>query len=272
MKSQLIEDNKRSLFGQLLKRWREHRGFSQLDLALASNVSQRHISFLESGRANPSREMIVELATVLDIPLREQNMMLTAAGFTAIYSQSDLQDPQVEPIRKAIEFILHQHEPFPAVVVDRYWNLLQSNRAATALMNLLISPDSKQLKVNLMRLMFDPKGLRPVVSNWKEVAAHLIQRVQREALAAGQNTQSTALLNELLTYPDIPHSNDLNWHSPLLTVNFLKDGLGFNFFSTITTLGTPYDVTLQELRIECLFAADDVTKQNMIALQAKQLD
>lgn len=263
-------EDKRSLFGRLLKQWRENRGFSQLDLALTSNVSQRHISFLESGRANPSKDMILELATVLDIPLREQNVMLTAAGFAPIYTQSDLNDPQVEPIRKAIDFMLRKHEPYPAVVVDRYWNLLQSNHAATNLMNLLIAAELDQLEspINLMRLMFDPDGLRPAVANWEEVAGYLIQRVHREAVAEGQSDQSMALLKQLLAYPDVPNRNlNWQWHSPLLTVNFIKGEFQLNFFSTIATLGTPRDVTLQELRIECMFPADSLTEQNLLKLQ-----
>lgn len=260
--------DRRSSFGYFLRQWRDRRGLSQLDLAVISNVSQRHISFLESGRANPSRGMILELATVLDIPLREQNVMLTAAGFAPIYSESDLHDPQVEPVRKALDFILEKQEPYPAVVIDRYWNLLQSNNAATHLMNLLTDPQvpTQENRVNLMRLMFDPHGLRPFVANWQEVAGHLIRRVHREAIVEGHSDKSMALLNELLTYPDVPQSwRDLQWewHAPLLTVNFVKGERSFNFFSTIATLGTPYDITLQELRVECLFPADDGTEENM---------
>jgi transcriptional regulator with XRE-family HTH domain len=263
-------ENKHNSFGHFLRQWRDRRGLSQLDLALISNVSQRHISFLESGRANPSQEMILELATVLDIPLREQNVMLSAAGFAPIYSESDLHDPQVEPICKALDFMLKKQEPYPAVVIDRYWNLLQSNGAATHLMNLLLPQALQFDRVNLMRLMFDPHGLRPVVANWHEVAAHLIRRVHREAVVEGQSEKSVALLNELLAYPDVPQSwRDLQWewHTPLLTVNFVKGDRQFNFFSTIATLGTPYDITLQELRVECLFPADDITAENMRKLQ-----
>lgn len=267
-------ENRHNSFGQFLRQWRDRRGLSQLDLAVMSNVSQRHISFLESGRAKPSRAMILELATVLDIPLREQNVMLTAAGFAPVYSESDLQDPQVEPIRKALDFILHKQEPYPAVVIDRYWNLLQSNRAATNLLNFLIDPQILQPQfecINLMRLMFNPQGLRPVVANWQEVAGHLIRRVHREAIVEGQSEKSIALLNELLAYPDVPQSwrnLQWEWHAPLLTVNFVKGDRQFNFFSTIATLGTPYDITLQELRVECLFPADDITAENMRKLQA----
>lgn len=138
--------NRDASFGNLLKHWRNQRGLSQLDLALAGNVSQRHISFLESGRANPSRDMVMQLAAVLDVPLRDQNIMLTAAGFAPIYSQSDLSAPEVEPIRKAIEFILRQQEPYPALVMDRYWNLIESNTSAQRLTGLkqISSPNKAQ--------------------------------------------------------------------------------------------------------------------------------
>lgn len=265
--------NRDASFANLLKHWRNQRGLSQLDLALAGNVSQRHISFLESSRANPSRDMVLQLAAVLDVPLRDQNIMLTAAGFAPIYSQSDLSAPEVEPIRKAIEFILRQQEPYPALVMDRYWNLLQSNTSAQRLTNWLIHPEELQRrfnidgKINLMRLMFHPQGFKPFVANWEEIASHLIQRVYREAFADGHSDESMALFQELEAYPDVPHlwqqSLPRTWQLPLLTVQFVKDGLSLNLFSTIATLGTPHDITLQELRIESLFPADEATQTSL---------
>jgi transcriptional regulator with XRE-family HTH domain len=246
---------------------------SQLDLALAGNVSQRHISFLESGRANPSRDMVLQLAAVLDVPLRDQNIMLTAAGFAPIYSQSDLSAPEVEPIRKAIEFILRQQEPYPALVMDRYWNLIQSNTAAQQLTNWLVHPEKLQHhfcingRINLMRLMFHPQGFKPFVGNWEEIASHLMQRVYREAFVHGHSDESMALFQELQAYPDAPRlwqqSLPRTWQLPLLTVQFVKDGLSLNLFSAIATLGTPHDITLQELRIESLFPADEVAQTNL---------
>ncbi|MEG4507567.1 helix-turn-helix transcriptional regulator [Microcoleus sp. F6_B4] len=260
-------------FGNLLKHWRNQRGLSQLDLALAGNVSQRHISFLESGRANPSRDMVLQLAAVLDVPLRDQNIMLTAAGFAPIYSQSDLSAPEVEPIRKAIEFILRQQEPYPALVMDRYWNLIQSNTAAQQLTNWLVHPEKLQHhfcingRINLMRLMFHPQGFKPFVGNWEEIASHLMQRVYREAFVDGPSDESMALFQELQAYPDAPRlwqqSLPRTWQLPLLTVQFVKDGLSLNLFSAIATLGTPHDITLQELRIESLFPADEVAQTNL---------
>lgn len=259
-------------FGMLLKQWRSQRGFSQLDLAVTSQVSQRHISFLESGRAKPSREMVLQLAEVLEIPLRQQNLMLTAAGFAPIHAETDLSAPEMAVIRKALDFMLRQQEPYPAIVVDRYWNLLLTNPAANRLLNAFIAPEELQAhfyrdgKVNLMRAMFHPQGFRPFVVNWDDFSVHLLQRLHREAIAEGESEQSKALLNELMSYPGIAEV----WHpsarttqnTMLLTVHLKRGDLELEFFSTIATLGTPYDITLQELRIECLFPANDRTEQN----------
>jgi transcriptional regulator with XRE-family HTH domain len=267
-------------FGTLLKQWRNQRGFSQLDLAITSQVSQRHISFLESGRAKPSRDMVLQLATVLEVPLRQQNLMLTTAGFAAIHTQTDLSDPEMASVRKALDFMLQKQEPYPAFVIDRYWNLILTNDAATRLLITFIDPDQLQIrfnvdgKINLMRVLFHLQGLRPFMVNWEKLAGHLLQRLQREAMAEGEGEQSTALLNELMSYPDVAELGQSSKRSALtsrrassqdallLTAHFKRDYLEWNFFSTIATLGTPYDITLQELRIECLFPADEATEQD----------
>lgn len=260
-------------FGKLLKSWRNQRGFSQLNLALASDVSQRHISFLESSRANPSRDMVLKLAAVLNVPLRDQNIMLTAAGFDPIYSESDLLSPELEPIRQAIGFILKQQEPYPALVMDRYWNLIQHNTSSQKLINWLIEPEKLHNnfyidgKINLMRLMLHPQGLKPFIANWSELACHLMQRVYRETITTGENNEYMLLFNEIQTYPDViqvwQKPNPYSWQIPLLTVQFIKEEISFNFFTTITTLGTPHDILLQELRIESLFPADKITEMNL---------
>ena len=276
-----FSSNRDASFGNLLRHWRNQRGLSQLDLALAGNVSKRHISFLESGRANPSREMVLQLAVVLDVPLRDQNVMLTAAGFAPIYSQSDLSAPEVEPIRQAIGFILQQQEPYPALVMDRYWNLIESNTAAQQLINWLVHPEDLQHhfcidgKINLMRLMFHPQGFKPFVANWEEISSHLTQRVYREAFTDGHTDESMALFQELQPYLDVPglwqQSLPRTWQLPLLTLRFVKDGLSLSFFSTLTTLGTPQDITLQELRIESLFPADEVTQASLRKLACEDI-
>ena len=263
-----IADNS---FGQLLKQWRSQRNFSQLDLSITSNVSQRHISFLESGRSNPSRDMVLTLAAVLDIPLRQQNQMLTAAGFSPLYSEFDLNDPEVAPIRRALEFTLRQQEPYPALVMDRYWNQIVMNKGAESLIGWLT--DEKELPAeigpNLIKLMLHPQGIKEHVENWEIVASHLIHRVRRETQTEGEQ-QSQSLFNSLLAYPEIENllrsPVKENWQLPLLNTIFSKAHQRLSFFTTLTTLGTPYDITLQELRLECLFPADKVTEEVFQAL------
>jgi transcriptional regulator with XRE-family HTH domain len=259
-------------FGTLLKQWRNQRGFSQLDLAVSSEVSQRHISFLESGRAKPSRDMVLELANVLEVPLRQQNLMLTAAGFAPIHTETDLSAPEMTSIRKALDFILQQQEPLPAIVVDRYWNLVLLNNGATRLLSTFIDPDKLQAlfeidgKINLMRVAFHDRGLRPFIVNWEECAGHMLQRMYREASSTGESEQSSMLFKELLSYPGVSEMWDASQRSLhntlLLTLYLRRKDLDWQFFTTIATLGTPYDITLQELRIECLFPADEATERD----------
>lgn len=255
-----------SSFGQLLKQWRSQRNFSQLDLSIASNVSQRHISFLESGRANPSREMVLTLSAVLDIPLRQQNQMLTAAGFAALYSEFDLSDPEVAPIRRALQFTLRQQEPYPAFVMDRYWNQMMMNEGAKHLIGWLTEEKELPAEIgpNLIKLMLHPQGIREHVENWEVVASHLIHRVYRETRVEGEQ-QSQSLFDSLLAYPAVENlwrsPVAENWQLPLLNTVFSKAQQRLNFFTTLTTLGTPQDITLQELRLECLFPADSATEE-----------
>ena len=259
-------------FGAILKQWRDRRSFSQLELALTSQVSQRHISFLESGRAKPSQEMILQLANVLEIPFRQQNLMLSAAGFAPIHTETDLSAPEMTSVCKAINCMLSQQEPYPAIVIDRYWNLLLANQGASRFLNIFIDPEQLQTlfcvdgKINLMRFTFDPQGLRPFIVNWEELAGHLLQRVYREANLSIESEQSTLLFDELMRYPDAAELWKTSSQSPqndlILTTHFKQNDLDLRFFSTIATLGTPYDITLQEIRIECLFPADEQTERN----------
>jgi transcriptional regulator with XRE-family HTH domain len=266
----IAREDRFNSFGMLLKQWRDRRNFSQLDLALTSQVSQRHISFLESGRAKPSQQMVLQLAGVLEIPLRQQNLLLSAAGFAPIHTETDLSAPEMTPVRKAIDLILHQHEPYPAFVVDRYWNLLLTNQGATRLLDAFIAPEKLHTlfyidgKINLLRVMFHPQGLRPFIVNWESCTDRLLQRLHREALVEGESDVSHQLLREFMSYPDVDRiwqtSSRTTHHALLLTIHLRRDNLELKFFSTIATLGTPYDITLQELRIECLFPADEATE------------
>jgi transcriptional regulator with XRE-family HTH domain len=265
-------------FGPMLRAWRRRRGASQLSLALQSGVSQRHVSFLESGRARPSREMVVQLSTALDVPLRQRNEMLLAAGFAPAYRESSLAAPELAPVRRAIDFILKQQEPYPAVVIDRLWNLLQANDAANAFTVFLFEgappapPPGKG--PNLLRWILDPKALRSKISNWQEVARYLVATTYAEILAAGGEPKALAFIEEIMAYPDVPASfRKLRFEErppPMLTVDYLVGGKALSVFTTIATLGTPQDITLQEVRVESFFPADDRSDALFRSLAAKR--
>ena len=265
------------LFGPMLRAWRRRRGASQLALALQSGVSQRHVSFLESGRARPSREMVVQLTSALDVPLRQRNAMLLAAGFAPVYRESNLGAPELTPVRQAIDRMLKQQEPYPAVVIDRLWNLLEANEAAVAFTLFLHEgpppppPPGKQ--PNLLRSLLDPKGLRPKIANWEEVARYLVSTTYAEILAAGGEPKALAFIEEVMAYPDVPASfRKLRFEDrppPVLTLDYIVGGKSLSVFTTIATLGTPQDVTLQEVRIECFFPADERSDALFKSLAAK---
>ncbi len=266
------------LFGPMLRTWRRRRGASQLSLALQSGVSQRHVSFLESGRAKPSREMVVQLSSALDVPLRQRNAMLLAAGFAPVYRESSLTAPELAPVRRAIDHMLKQQEPYPAVVIDRLWNLLQANEAASAFTVLLFegppTPPPPGKGPNLLRWILDPKALRSKISNWEEVARYLVSTTYAEILAAGGEPKALAFIEEIMAYPDVPASfRKLRFEdrpAPMLTIDYLVGGKALSVFTTIATLGTPQDITLQEVRIECFFPADDRSDALFKSLAAKR--
>jgi transcriptional regulator with XRE-family HTH domain len=253
-----------SAFGRLLRQWRERRRLSQLDLACTADVSSRHVSFLETGRAQPSREMVLLLARVLDVPLRDRNQLLTAAGFAAIYRETKLDAPAMTQVRRALDFILRQQEPYPAIVLDRHWNVLQANPATSRLVTSFVDPAADLGPPNAMRLMFHPCGFRPHIVNWEAMAAALIQWLHRDVASGFADDETRALLDELLSYPGVPRqwrALDLDVSTaPFLAVEFRKDALELRYFSTLTSLGTPHDITLQELRIESFFPADEATE------------
>jgi transcriptional regulator with XRE-family HTH domain len=265
------------MFGPMLRAWRRRRGASQLALALQSGVSQRHVSFLESGRAKPSREMVVQLTTALDVPLRQRNAMLLAAGYAPVYRESNLAAPELTPVRQAIERILKQQEPYPAVVIDRLWNLLQANEAGQAFTVFLFEgpppppPPGKQ--PNLLRWLLDPKALRSKIANWEEVARYLVSTTFAEILADGGEPKALAYIEEIMAYPDVPASfRKLRFEDrppPVLTADYIVGGKSLSVFTTIATLGTPQDITLQEVRIECFFPADERSDALFRSLAAK---
>jgi transcriptional regulator with XRE-family HTH domain len=258
-----------------LKFWRAARRLSQLALATEAEVSARHLCFVETGRARPSRELILLLAHVLDVPLRERNQLLLAAGFAPMFKETALEASELAHVRAALDAILRQQEPFPAVVMNRGWEIVRSNTAASRFFGYLLGDTTPAPTANVMHMMFDPRLVRPFVTNWPEVAGALLRRIQREAVGRVDDEGTARLLRELLTFPD---AQDI-WHrspptspvEPVLPVSFAKDGRRFEMFSAVTTLGTPQDITLQEIRIECFFPANPATEHELRELAtAKQ--
>jgi transcriptional regulator with XRE-family HTH domain len=260
----------RPSFSGLLRSWRRRRRLSQLELALESGVSQRHLSFLESGRSAPSRAMLLELAETLAVPLRERNTWLLAAGFAPAFRSSPLDDPQMTQVMSAVRMMLANHEPFPAIAIDRTWNIRLSNGPFDSLVS-MIGPDL-WTRVggehhNIMRLFFHPAGIRPLVVNWAAIAPLLWHRVQREAEAAGAR-EGNEILAELGRYVDtetLRVADDMAL-LPVLPLVMERDGLRVSLFTVIATFGTAQDVTADELRIESLFPADDATERLFRAL------
>lgn len=250
----------RSRIGELLREWRGTRRMSQLGLALEAHVSARHVSFIETGRSRPTREMVLRLAEVLDVPLRDRNLMLDAAGFAPHYGETSWHAPELEPVRRAVERILAHQEPYPAVVMDRHWNILRANEAADGLFGRMIDLATVPPPANVLRLMFDPAGVRPYVVNWPEVARALLGRIAREAVCGVPDAGLRELQEELLAYPGVaaaaPSRALTTPTLPVIPVRFRKAPFEAAYFSTLTTLGTPQDIALQEIRIECFFPAE----------------
>jgi transcriptional regulator with XRE-family HTH domain len=250
-----------SNFGDRLRWWRDRRGWSQLELAGTAETSQRHISFLESGRTGPSRDMVLRLSAALDVPLRQQNALLLAAGFAPAWRESDLAAPELAKVNAALDFMLAQHEPYPAFVIDRRWNLLRANAGAVRLVAFLLGSVPAG-PINLAEALLSPAALRPLIQNWDEVALYFLRGVQADAIADG-TAETAGLLQRLLTFPDLPTLSQVlepaEARAPVLTVHFRKGETSLRLFTTIASLGTAHDVTLQEIRIECFFPADDET-------------
>lgn len=247
-------------FGRMLRECRRGRRLSQLDLALNAEVSQRHLSFLESGRARPSRDMVVQLAQALDLSLETRNRLLSAAGFAGLYPRRPLDTDAMAPIRNAVERMLTLHEPFPAMVVDRAWNVVMANRALPKMFALLGGMEAMAARVggaNLLRMSLHPEGLRPYILNFEEFAAHMLARSAHEAL---EHPVLDALLQDVLRYPGLPsRGRSVDFSTPMLPVLPMRvgvNGMELSLFTTLTSFGTPLDITADELRIENLFPAD----------------
>jgi transcriptional regulator with XRE-family HTH domain len=244
-----------------LREWRAARGLSQLELSMRAGFSARHLSFIETGRTKPSRQALLAIAESLDVPLRERNRLLEAAGFAHVYRQTPLAADEMSHVRGVLQFILDRHEPYGAVLLDRYSNLLMANAAASRMLGALIDPSLVAASPNLLRMVCHPLGLRSAIVNWDEVARHLLGRAERELSHPGDDPAGTQLLAELRGYVG-PMTHPAAGPSPadlLLPVHIRKGELDVRLFSTIMTLGTPQDVTLQELRVETFFPADEAS-------------
>ncbi|MHC8357991.1 helix-turn-helix domain-containing protein [Pseudomonas sp. LB3P81] len=263
----------REPFGPLLKAWRQRRGLSQLAFAEVSGTSQRHISFLECGRSQPSRQMALQLAATLDMPLHERNALLIAAGFAPVYRESPLDHPASRFVRQAIDLLLAKQEPYPAALIDSRWNQLRTNQAGERFFAVLLDGQPPQATLspdghpNLIKLLLHPQGVRPYVVNWQEIAAFLIQRLKAEALRCGGDEQTARLLEEVSHFPGMPpywpvlDASQLD--NPVLMTHFRKGASDLRFFTTLTTLGAPLDAGLEQLRLESYFPADDATERFM---------
>src|SRR5947208_1187168 len=257
--------------GGLLREWRQRRRLSQLDLSVEAEVSARHLSFVETGRSRPSRELVLHLAEHLEVPLRERNSLLMAAGYAPVYHETPLDADHMTPVRDALDKLLAGHEPFPAVVVNRRWDLVTTNRPAMALLTDGVAPELLAPPANALRVSLHPDGLAPRIVNLEEWSSHLLMRVQREIAVTGDATL-TALREELLGYPGVVEapSSPADPRELLFVPLVLRgaDGDELRFFSTLASFGTALDITMAELSIESFFPADGATASALRAVWA----
>ncbi len=254
------------LFPALLRHWRSRRGMSQLDLAVAADVSSRHVSFLETARAKPSREMVLRLGATMDVPLRDQNEMLRAAGFDAEFAEPSVDGELPGPIAQAIDRMLAHHEPFPLTVLDRAYNVLRTNTAAMRIVGHFIAePARLPARPNAFHLLFDPRLCRPFILDWERIARAMVARLHREVLASAGDAALAGLLHSLFEYPGVTEAwrqPDFSLPSePVAAFRLKRDALEMAFLTTITGFSAPGNVTLEELRFESYLPLDDATER-----------
>ncbi|MFK7915215.1 MAG: helix-turn-helix domain-containing protein [Pseudomonadales bacterium] len=264
-------------FGSLLRQWRNHRRLSQLSLAVDSGISQRHISFLETGRAQPSRRTVLDLSETLGIPLRERNTLLLRAGFSSVYSDAPLPHAESGLFREALDQILARHEPYPALIVDGSWNLLTSNAGAMRLFSEFVDLESLLALTGdnapdfpMVRLCMEDDGLKPFIENWDEVAYSFLQRARAALLANPLDSAAKQLVDYLEQHPSAPAA----WHAPIwneptapaLGIRLRKGAQRFSLFSMMAHFGAPQQITAQELSVELFFPADQTTEQALTML------
>jgi transcriptional regulator with XRE-family HTH domain len=253
--------------GQMIREWRQRRRLSQLDLACEASISTRHLSFLETGRSRPSREMLLHLAEQLDIPLRERNHLLTAGGYAAVFPERSMADPAMAAARRAVELVLAGHEPYPALALDRHWRMLDANRAVAPLLQ-GVDPALLEPPVNVLRLSLHPDGLAPRIVNLHEWRAHLLSRLHGQ-IEASDDPVLAALFDELRELPMPAAAAKAGGGEDLAGVavpfRLRTDAGVLSFLSTTTVFGTPVDITLSELAVESFFPADALTARAMVA-------
>jgi len=263
-------------FGALLKDWRQHRRISQLDLSSLSGISQRHISFLETGRSRPSRAMVLALSDTLDIPLRERNALLQSAGFAPTYPETPLDGQRTAIFRAALKATLDHHEPYPALVLDGRWNLVMANDGALrffgqfvdifAALSEMGSPEEFQV----VRLCLSDAGLKPYIVNWEELAFSFLARARRALLVNPRDVHLPALVREICEHPDAPAAwRQPDWMAlpdPALAMEMEKDGVRYRLFTMLAHFGAPQSVTLEELSVETFFPADEATRTHLVGL------
>lgn len=248
-------------FGTVLKEWRGVRRMSQLDLGSMAEVSPRHISFLESGRSNPSREMVLHLTEILEVPRQERNRFLGAAGFAPIFEARDPGSTDMQPVREALAWTLDRHDPFPAIVLDRHWNVLSANRSAAMLFAFM----GVDQGVNMIDLFLDPEGVREMVVNWEEVGYYLLTRFRTESAAVGGDTVLDAAIATLAADATLtpPRETPL---PPVIPVEIMLGESKVSLVSTIAQFGSAEDIALADQRIELFFPADEATKEMFMSI------
>jgi len=254
--------------GELLRGWRGRRAMSQADLAFDAGISIKHLSYVETGKSVGSRDTLLQLAAALGLSLRDRNALLEAGGFARQYGERSFAAPELADARRAINLLLQRHEPFPAIVTDRRWNVIEANRAAMRLIRRLLGPERMKHSLNHMRMFLAPDELRPFVVDWPALAAALMARARHEAMAAPLDRELQATWRELLALPDVavPQLDEREAPGLLCEVRLRNGELALNLIGAVLTLGTPQDVTLQELRVEMFMPADAASEASLVAL------
>jgi transcriptional regulator with XRE-family HTH domain len=258
-------------FGEVIRAWRGVRGMSQLDLAAEAATTPRYMSFVETGRSSPSREMVLRLAVALDIPLRERNELLLAAGYAPVYAEHDLDHPAIEQVMSALDRMLEQHAPYPAVVMDRRWDVVRANSGAVRLFAALCAPEPMPEPANVLRLMLEPGPVRSAVENWGEVAPALLERVRREAVGGVVDAAAAELVERVRGGADaevLAPPRSIAPLVPIIDIQFRYGDRTLRWFSVVSTIGTPVDITAQELRFEAFFPSDRDTEACWAGLSA----